>query len=393
MKYIVVLKYGEIVLKGLNRGRFELLLMKRVRSVLKKLPGKYELHNSQSTLIIRGDGDADMRNAAEKMQKVFGVVSVCIGVECEKDMEAVTRTVRENAAEFFAGAKTFKCVAKRGDKAFPFISPQICDICGGAVLETVGNIKVDVNNPEVILYIEIRDGCAFIHAGGAKGAGGMPTGSNGRGMLLISGGIDSPVAGYMTAKRGVQIDAVYFETPPYTGEAAREKVESLARVLATYTGTVYLSCISVTEIQHAIAEKCSERLFTLLLRRFMMRIAEKLAVNVGCSALITGESIGQVASQTMEALCCTDNAVSMPVFRPCIGLDKEEIVTISRRIGAFDISTLPYEDCCAVFTPKHPKLTPTIAELEEEEKKINVDELVERALAARTVKRIDGNNE
>ena len=393
MKYIVVLKYGEIVLKGLNRGHFEVLLMKRVKNVLKKLPGKYVLHNSQSTLIIRGDGDADMKRAAEKMKKVFGAVSVCLGMECEKDMEDVKRTVRENAAGFVGNAKTFKCVAKRGDKSFPFISPQICDICGGIVLDTVRNIKVDVNNPEVTINIEIRDGCAFVHAGGAKGAGGMPTGSNGRAMLLISGGIDSPVAGYMVAKRGVEIDAVYFESPPYTGDAAKEKVEALAAVLASYTGTVYLSCISVTEIQQVITEKCTERLFTLLLRRFMMRIAERLAENVGCKALITGESIGQVASQTMDALCCTDNVVNMPIFRPCIGLDKEEIITISRSIATFDISTLPYEDCCTVFTPKHPKLTPTIAELEEEEKKINVDELVERALAERTVKRIDGNDE
>ncbi len=392
MKNIIVLKYGELVLKGLNRGRFETLLMKRVKNALKTLPakGNYELHNSQSTLVIRGDNDADMLLAAEKMKKVFGVVSVCLGIECEKDMEAIKRTIRENAAEFFGNAKTFKCAAKRGDKSFPFISPQICDICGGVALETVGGLKVDVNDPEIVLNIEIRDDCAFVHAGGAKGAGGMPTGSNGRGMLLISGGIDSPVAGYMTAKRGVEVDAVYFETPPYTGDAAAEKVAALASVLASYTGKVYLSRVSITEIQTAIADNCAERLFTLLLRRFMMRIAEKLAEKVGCAALITGESIGQVASQTMDALCCTDAVVTMPVFRPCIGLDKEEIVTIARKIGTLDISSLPYEDCCVVFTPKHPKLYPTVAELEEEEKKLDVAGLIERALAGRIVNLLKG---
>jgi thiamine biosynthesis protein ThiI len=389
MKYVVVLKYGEIVLKGLNRGHFEILLMKRVRRVLKTLPGKYELRNSQSTLIIRGNEEADMRLVAEKMKKVFGVVSVCLGVECEKDIEAIKRTVRENAEEFIGNAKTFKCVAKRGDKSFPYISPEICDICGGEVLATVKHIKVDVNNPEVVIMIEVRDDYAFVHGGGGKGAGGMPIGSNGRGLLLLSGGIDSPVAGYMIAKRGVELDAVYFESPPYTGEAAREKVESLTGVLASYTGMICLSCVSVTEIQQEIAEKCEERLFTLLLRRFMMRIAEKLAGSVSCSALITGESMGQVASQTMDALRCTDGAVNMPVFRPCIGLDKEEIVTISRNIGTFDISTLPYEDCCTVFTPKHPKLTPTVEELEEEEKKLDIEGLTERALAGRTMKRIN----
>ncbi|MGI6717007.1 MAG: tRNA uracil 4-sulfurtransferase ThiI [Eubacteriales bacterium] len=391
MRHIVVLKYGEIVLKGLNRSRFESLLMRRVKNMLKNVNGGFELYNSQSTLIIRGNDSADMREVAEKMKKVFGVVSVCLGYECEKDMEAIKAAVREKAKELIGQAKTFKCAAKRSDKNFPYISPQICDICGGEVLENVRNIKVDVNNPEVVLTIEIRDKFAFIHAGGEKGAGGMPIGSNGRGMLLISGGIDSPVAGYMVAKRGVAIDAVYFETPPYTGDAAREKVESLVKVLASYAGNIYFSAIPITEIQQEIAENCSERLWTILLRRFMMRIAEKHAQKVGCTALITGESIGQVASQTMEAINCTNNAVTMPVFRPCIGLDKEEIVVLSRKIGTFELSTLPFDDCCVLFTPRHPKLTPTIEEVLEEEKKLDVDGLVEKALAMRVVKRIEGN--
>lgn len=391
MKYIVVLKYGEIVLKGLNRSHFESLLMKRVRAVLKSLPGNYELINSQSTLIIRGDGNADMKAAFERAKKVFGVVSVCIGYECEKDIEAIKSVVRLKAKELLDGAKTFKCTAKRSDKAFPYISPQICDICGGEVLETVKSIKVDVINPEEVLTIEIRDKFAFIHAGGEKGAGGMPTGSNGRGMLLISGGIDSPVAGYMMAKRGIKLDCIYFETPPYTGDAAREKVESLVKTLAGFTGSIYFSSVPITAIQQEIAEKCSERLWTILLRRFMMKIAERHALKVGCGALITGESLGQVASQTLEAINCTGSAVGIPVFRPCIGLDKEEIVTLSRKIDTFELSTLPYDDCCVLFTPRHPKLTPELSEVEDAESKLDVESLIEKALEQRTVKRIEGD--
>ena len=390
MNYVVVLKYGEMVLKGLNRGHFEMLLLKRVRRVLKPLGGSFDLRSSQSTLMIHGDENADMMLVAEKMKKVFGVVSVCIGYECEKDMDTILATVREHASELVAGAKTFKCNAKRSDKSFPFISPQICDMCGGEILSAVHGIRVDVNDPDVVVTVEVRDRSAFIHGNGMKGAGGMPTGSNGRALLLLSGGIDSPVAGYMVAKRGVETAAVYFESPPYTGDAAREKVESLAKVIAGYTGVVKLHCVSVTEIQQELVDKCEERVFTLLLRRFMMRLACRVAEMAECTALITGESLGQVASQTMDALVCTDSVAKMPVFRPCIGLDKEEIVTVSRRIGAFDISNLPYEDCCTVFTPKHPKLNPTVEELEEEEKKLDVERLCENALADIKIIRVYG---
>ena len=380
MQYVIVLKYGEIVLKGLNRSRFEQMLLKRVRLSLKRLPGSYDIRSAQSTVVIHGDAIADMLLAAERMKRVFGIVSVCVGYECEKDMDAIRALVREKARELVAGARTFKCVAKRSDKDFPYISPQICELCGAEVLSEVRGIKVDVNDPEAVVTIEVRDRAAFIHGKGAKGAGGMPTGTNGRALLLLSGGIDSPVAGHMVAKRGVYISAVYFESPPYTGDAAKEKVASLAKVIASYTGTVTLYTVSVTEIQSEIAEKCEERMFTLILRRFMMRLAQEVARRAECTALVTGESLGQVASQTMEAIVCTDAVAGMPVFRPCIGLDKEEIIQTARRIGTFDISSLPYEDCCTVFTPRHPRTRPTVQEVEKAESALDVDALVEEAL-------------
>ena len=393
MQYVIVLKFGEIVLKGLNRGRFEQLLLKRVRQALRRIPGEYDIRSAQSTIVIHGDGNADMLLAAEKMKKVFGVVSVCVGYECEKDMDSIRALVREKARELVSGARTFKCVARRSDKDFPYISPQICELCGAEVLEAVRGIRVDVNDPEAVVTVEVRDRAAFVHGRGAKGAGGMPTGSNGRAMLLLSGGIDSPVAGYMVAKRGVYVSAVYFESPPYTGDAAKEKVASLAKVLAGYTGTVTLYTVSVTEIQEQLVQKCEERLFTLLLRRFMMRLAEAAAGIAGCTALVTGESLGQVASQTMEAIACTDAVCRMPVFRPCIGLDKEEIVQTARQIGTFDISSLPYEDCCTVFTPKHPKLDPVVEELEKEEEKLDIESLVQNAMKTLAFIRVHGDRD
>lgn len=391
MKYVIVLKFGEIVLKGLNRGRFEQLLLKRIRQSLRRIPGKYDIRSAQSTVVIHGDEGADMLLAAEKMKKVFGVVSVCVGYECEKDMDSIRALVREKASELTAGAGTFKCVARRSDKDFPYISPQICELCGAEVLSAVRGIKVDVNDPQAVVNIEVRDRSAFIHGRGAKGAGGMPTGSNGRALLMLSGGIDSPVAGYMVAKRGVYISAVYFESPPYTGDAAKEKVASLAKVIAGYTGTVTLYSVSVTEIQESLVQNCEERMFTLLLRRFMMRLAQEVARIGECTALITGESLGQVASQTMDAIVCTDDIAKMPVFRPCIGMDKEEIVRTARQIGTFDISSLPYEDCCTVFTPRHPRLDPTVAELEAEEAGLDVEKLVNNAMKTCTFIRVHGD--
>lgn len=389
MKEVILLKYGEMVLKGLNKNYFNSLLIKRVRNLLKEADGNFTLDYSQSTLCIRGDENADMDKAYSLMKKVFGVSTICRGIECEKDMAAIKKALIEHGDRFLMGAKTFKCTAKRSDKRFPLNSMQICAECGEIILENFDGVSVDVNDPEVNITIEIRDRAAFIHGGGEKGACGMPVGSNGKALLLLSGGIDSPVAGYMVAKRGVFVDAVYFESPPYTSEAAKEKVISLAKKIGEYTGRIYLHFVSVTEIQQAIMDNCEEKLFTLLLRRFMMRIAERIADEIHAGALVTGESIGQVASQTMMALNVTDSVVNMPVFRPCIGLDKDEIVTRARSIGTFEISSLPYDDCCSLFTPKHPNTRPTEDLLIEAEKKLDVEGLIERALAGRIYIKIE----
>lgn len=380
MNEIILLKYGEIVLKGLNRNYFNQLLEKNVRRALKRIPGEYELEYAQSVLFVRGGEGSDMDLAVERLKKVFGIVAVCRGIECAKDMDAICDTVKTYASELVGQAKTFKCDAKRGDKKFPLTSPQICNECGGVIWETLPHLRVDVKDPEVIVRIEIRDNSAIIYGKREKGAGGIPVGSEGRAMLLLSGGIDSPVAGHMTAKRGVQLEAVYFETPPYTSEAAREKVISLAKKLSEYAGVIRLHCVSLTEAQEAMATNCEERLFTLLLRRFMMRTAEQIARKSGANALITGESLGQVASQTLLSMVVTDDAAHMPVFRPCIGLDKEEIVVRAREMGTFEISTLPYEDCCAMFTPKHPNTRPKLEDILAEEAKLDVEGLVARAI-------------
>ncbi|HBR31544.1 MAG TPA: tRNA 4-thiouridine(8) synthase ThiI [Clostridiales bacterium] len=388
MKEIILLKYGEVVLKGLNRGYFDSMLLKRARALLKGVDGSFTFEYSQSTLCIRGSENADIDSAYSQMKKLFGVTTVCRGIECEKDIQAIKKAIIENGGRFLKGAKTFKCVAKRSDKMFPLNSPQICAECGELILDNFKGLSVDVVNPDVSINIEIRDKAAFVHGGGEKGAGGMPAGSNGNALLLLSGGIDSPVAGYMISKRGVAVDAVYFESPPYTSESAKEKVISLARKLSEYNGRMNLYCVSITEIQQTMTGICETKLFTLLLRRFMMRIAERIALETGAQALVTGESVGQVASQTTMSLAVTNSVVGIPVFRPCIGLDKEEIVVRARSIGTFDISSLPYEDCCTVFTPKHPNTRPTEELLVNEEKKLDVEGLIERAIQSKTCIRI-----
>lgn len=381
MKEVLLLKYGEIVLKGLNRGYFNSVLESRVKRALKSVTGEFYYDYAQSTLCVWGSDDADIDAAYDKVKKVFGIATVCRGIECEKDMADIQRKLAENADDLLGNAKTFKCDAKRSDKKFPLKSPEICAVCGGTVLEKRPDMKVDVINPERTITIEIRDRKAFIHGNGEKGAGGVPVGSSGRAMLMLSGGIDSPVAGHMIARRGAAIDAVYFETPPYTGEAAAMKVRTLAEKLTEYCGEIYLHSVSLTEIQETLVANCKEKLFTLLLRRFMVRCASRLAERYGAGCLVTGESLGQVASQTMQALGVTDAVATVPVLRPCVGLDKEEIVVRAREIGTFETSILPYEDCCTVFTPKHPDTRPDINEILEEEAKLDVEGLVERALS------------
>ena len=388
MKEILLCKYGEIVLKGANRRYFEETLCKTVRFRAKHY-GNFSVTTSQSTMVIEPlDEAADLEGMFASVSKVFGIVGISRCAVCEKDMERIKETVQAYVPQFLIGKKSFKVEAKRSDKRFPLDSMKICAEVGGYVLEVAPRMRVDVHHPEVVVHVEIREFGAYIHAGQFKGAGGMPVGSNGKGLLLLSGGIDSPVAGYMIAKRGVQLEAVHFESFPYTSERAREKVFELAQEVSQYAGSFNVHVVSLTRIQEELVKTCEEDYFTLLLRRYMMAIADRLAHRLGCGGLITGESLGQVASQTMQAIGVTDPVATLPVFRPCIGLDKEEIVQIARKIGTFETSIQPYEDCCTVFTPKHPRTRPELAKVLEQEQKLDFDALVEEALANAWVQHI-----
>ena len=388
MKEILLCKYGEIVLKGANRRYFEETLCKTLRFRAKHY-GNFSIRCSQSTLVIEPlDDMADIDGMFESTSKVFGIVGISRCAVCEKDMAQIEQTVREYIPQFLIGKKSFKVIAKRSDKRFALDSMEIAREVGGYVLSVVPQIRVDVHNPEIVVHVEIREFGAFVHAGQFKGAGGMPVGTNGKGLLLLSGGIDSPVAGYMIAKRGVQIEAVHFESFPYTSERAREKVLELAREVAQYAGSFNVHIVSLTHIQEELVKHCQEDYFTLLLRRYMMAIADRLAHKLGCGGLITGESLGQVASQTMQAIGVTDPVATLPVFRPCIGLDKEEIIQVARKIGTFETSIQPYEDCCTVFTPKHPRTRPELAKVLAEESKLDFEALVQEALDGAYFERI-----
>lgn len=380
MKEIILIKNGELALKGLNRSTFEDILIKNIRRRLKPL-GDFEYRKEQSTVsVVPLDNSVDMDEVNERVARVFGIACYSRALQVEKDMEEILKYAPEYLAEQLKNAKTFKVEGKRSDKKFPLTSPQMSAEVGGAVLEKFPHLKVDVKNPDVLITIEIRDKFAFIRGNQTKGAGGMPTGTAGKSAILISGGIDSPVAAYMMAKRGLTLTAIHFASPPYTSPQSEEKVHELLRQVSKFSGNITLFTVGFTEIQEQIRDNCPEDLFTLVMRRFMMRIAEKIAEKEDCKALITGESLGQVASQTLPALACTDAVVSMPVFRPLIGLDKDEIIAVSRKINTFDISIQPFEDCCTVFTPKHPKTKPQISILENAEKALDVDGLIEKAL-------------
>ena len=387
MKEILLCKYGEIVLKGANRKYFEDMLCREMKKRARAY-GDFDVYRAQSTIYIEPKDDvADIDGMFTAASKVFGIVAISRAAVCEKNMEDISRVAAAYIPAFLEGKKTFKVEAKRSDKTFALDSMEISREIGGVILETCPSIRVDVHHPDVTVKVEIREFGAYISAGQFKGAGGMPIGTNGRGLLLLSGGIDSPVAGYMLAKRGVKIEALHFESFPYTSERAREKVLELAKIVSEYAGDIYVHVVSLTHVQEELVKHCEEDYFTLLLRRYMMTIAERVAREKNCSALITGESLGQVASQTMQAIGVTDAAVNLPVFRPCIGMDKEEIVQLSRKIGAFETSILPYEDCCTVFTPKHPKTKPELAKVIAEENKLPFAELVEEAFATmKTVK-------
>ncbi len=389
MKEILLLKLGEIVLKGLNRRAFEDRLMKNAKAAL-KCAGEFDMKKGQSTILITPKENFDINRAIEAAGKVFGIASVVPAAPCEKTFEAICETAVAYLGDQLKNAKTFKCEAKRADKKFPMQSPELCRDLGGYILSKFPHLKVDVKNPELTVTAEVRDFAAYVHGGRIKGAGGMPVGSNGKATLLLSGGIDSPVAGYMVTKRGVALEAVHFFSPPYTSERAKEKVIELAKIVAQYAGPFTLHIVPFTEPQLEIYEKCPEDLLTIIMRRVMMMVTEKIAQMGKSAALITGESIGQVASQTLESLGVTDCATSMPVMRPLIGMDKNEIIEIARKIGTLETSVLPYEDCCTVFVPKHPKTKPVLKFVEYAEESLDIPAIIEKCIAETETMYIEG---
>ena len=380
MKEIILLKAGEIALKGLNRSVFEDRLAKNCKFRLKHL-GRFQITRAQSTMYCEPlDEDIDIDEAVETLQTVFGFSKMSRACGVEKDMDAIKAAAAEYLEPVLRDCRTFKVEAKRSDKAFPLKSPAICAEVGGYLLSRFPHLRVDVHQPDFTVYVEIRDKNAYIHGPQLDGAGGMPVGSSGRAMLLISGGIDSPVAGHMMANRGLELQAVHFAAPPYTSEYARQKVITLCREVGRYAGRIKLHVVGFTHVQEQIRDLCPEEYFTIIMRRYMMKIAERIAREEGCGALVTGESVAQVASQTLYALGCTDVAAELPVLRPVIGMDKNEIIAVARRIGTFETSILPYEDCCTVFTPRHPKTKPRVEDVAAAEAAMDIEGLVAEAL-------------
>jgi thiamine biosynthesis/tRNA modification protein thiI len=387
MKYkSFLIKYGEIGVKGKNRYIFEDALMKQIRIALKEVEGKFFVSKELGRIYVDTYGDYDYEDTLDRLGKVFGIVGICPMVRIEsKDYENLKKRVVEYVDEVYTDKNfTFKVDTRRADKSFPGTSESINAELGEVILNAFPEIKVNVRKPDVLIKVEIRT-YINIYSLEIEGPGGMPVGTNGRAMLLLSGGIDSPVAGYMIAKRGVRVEAVYFHAPPYTSERAKRKVIELAQLVAKYSGPLNLHIINFTDIQLAIYENCPHNELTIIMRRYMMKIAERIAVENGDQALITGESIGQVASQTIQSLFCTDAAATLPVFRPLIGFDKQEIVEISEKIGTYETSIQPYEDCCTIFVAKHPVTKPILADIERSEEKLEgiIDELLERALESK----------
>ena len=380
MKEIFLMKLGEIVLKGANKRQFESRLRQNVRRRMKAF-GNFDVYIMQSTVYVEPmDELADVEGAWEACHSIFGVVSLCRCRPCEKNLDAIFEAVEAYLGDDLDCAESFKVESKRSDKAFPLNSIAISQEIGGRLAEAHPNVRVDVRRPAYTVYVEIRDLAAYVHGPAEPGAGGLPTGVGGRAMCLLSGGIDSPVAAYMIAKRGVEIESVHFFSYPYTSQLAKDKVIELARLVTRYSGRMTVNVVSFTEIQEAIRDNCPEEFFTLIMRRFMMEISQRIAKKHGCGALITGENLGQVASQTMEAMAVTGAVVDIPIFMPLVGMDKEEIVTIARKIGTLETSILPYEDCCTVFTPKHPKTKPMLGQLINAERNLDREALIEKAL-------------
>lgn len=379
MKEIILIKLGEVVLKGLNKNSFEETLMKNIRRRIKGI-GKWNIRKAQSTIYVEPlEEGIDMDEAVERIKKVFGIAAFQRAAVVAKDFDSICKTAAEYLEDELSTAKTFKVAAKRSDKTFPLATPEICMELGGYILDKFPHLSVDVHDPDVTVVVEVRDFGAYVHSSQIKGAGGMPLGTSGKALLLLSGGIDSPVAGYLMAKRGVELSAIHYVSPPYTSERAKNKVLELGEELCSFCGRLETYIVPFTEIQEEIRNNCREEYFTVIMRRFMMKIAEKVATDNRCKALITGESIAQVASQTMDAIYCTDRASDIPVFRPLIGWDKNDIIEVSRKIGTFETSIQPYEDCCTVFTPRHPKTHPVLEEIEKEEKRLDMDALINRA--------------
>lgn len=380
MREIIMLKYGEIALKGLNKIGFEQIMLKSIKHRLKK-EGPFNVRRAQSTIYCEPlDDQIDMDRAFHRLETVFGISTITRAAVAEKDFENMVQVTMDYLKDKLDTVRTFKVESKRSDKAFPMKTPEICMEMGGRLLDAFPHLSVDLHNPQLSVVVEVRDWGVYIHGGASKAVGGMPVGSSGNAALLLSGGIDSPVAGYMMAKRGLRLTGIHFFSPPYTSERAKEKVITLAEKTTPYTGTIELYIVPFTKIQEKIKETCKEEYFTIVMRRFMMKIACMIAKEHDCGALITGESLAQVASQTMKAIACTDEASDIPVFRPLIGMDKSEIIKISYEIDTFETSILPYEDCCTVFTPKHPKTRPNLSEVLAEEEKLNIDELVQEAV-------------
>ncbi len=380
MKEMFLLKMGEIVLKGLNRSSFEGKLNSNISRRLKGF-GKFKVRLLQSTVYVEPmDENCDIEGAWEACGKIFGITSLCRSRGCEKDLDAIFNACVDYLGDDISCAKSFKVESKRADKKFPLNSIQISQEIGGRLAEEFPHVEVDVHNPEYTVYVEVREEQAFVHGPSQPGAGGLPVGIGGKTGLLLSGGIDSPVAGYMMAKRGVELECIHFFSYPYTSERAKEKVIDLAKIMSRYCGRTTVHVVGFTEIQEAIRDNCPEEYFTIIMRRMMMRIAEKLAWKLGCMSLTTGESLGQVASQTMQAMMVTNAVCRLPVFRPVVGMDKDEIIKIARKIDTMETSILPYEDCCTVFTPRHPKTKPVLSEVEKAESGLDIETLVDKAI-------------
>lgn len=389
MKELILVKTGEIALKGLNKASFEDSLIRNIRHRIRDL-GEFKITKAQSTIYVEPKSeDIDLDEVCDILSKIFGISAYSRALITEKDIEVIKRDAVSYLADTLPFAKTFKVNAKRADKSFPLKSPEIQQIMGGALLSAYPRLKVDVHTPEITVTVEIRETNAYIHAKIYPGAGGMPVGTSGKALLLVSGGIDSPVAGYMMAKRGIALSAIHYVSPPYTSERAQMKVEKLCEEVSAYAGNINFYCVPFTEIQLAIRDHCPEELFTIIMRRLMMKIALKVCDKYGLEALITGESVAQVASQTLPAIATTDAVCTRPVLRPCIGMDKLEIVSIARKIGTFETSIEPYEDCCTVFTPKHPRTHPHLEDVEKAEAAFDFEPLLQKAFEEMQIKMIN----